>query len=227
MNYWQHVLAALPTSGVFTLGLGIFLWLYLKRKTEADIADTYKRKEQERQAEHQRELEGWKAGYVKALDENRIRFAKLYDERAIATKEMYSRLIKMDTKIRACVFNIQFTDAVLAEKGLVVTKGSATDDMRIELYLEASDSIRAFNSYASECRILLGTQTSEMLAKTEEITTEIGLILSVLKDIEIHDKIAEHMPRLRTKIDELSKESTPQLIKQLESEFRKILGVDI
>jgi hypothetical protein len=96
MNYWQNVLAALPTSGVLTLGLGIFLWHYLKRKTEADIADTYKKKEQERQAEHQRELEGWKAGYVKALDENRIKFARLHEERMQAIQEVYGQLRELE-----------------------------------------------------------------------------------------------------------------------------------
>lgn len=38
------------------------------------------------------ELEGWKAGYQKALDENRIRFSWYHLERAKAIKNLYSQL---------------------------------------------------------------------------------------------------------------------------------------
>lgn len=110
MTAWEHITGLAEGIGGGVAAVTAAAWLlrtWLGRKIQHQVEDAYKAKEQERQAAYDRtladhrsklsqELEGWKAGYQKAIDENRIRFSKLHEERATAIKRLFFHLANLE-----------------------------------------------------------------------------------------------------------------------------------
>jgi hypothetical protein len=83
------------------LASGVF-WLQkelLSNRIRAAIDHEYAVKEKRLEATLQGELEGVRAGYQKALEENQIRFSKLHAEQADVIKELYRRLADSHSKL--------------------------------------------------------------------------------------------------------------------------------
>lgn len=83
-EFWTVIISVLSSSGI----CGLLIWRIKKSI----------------QHEYDVKLEGFKAGYQKVLDENRIAFSWWYDEQAKAIKEIYSSIAKLcisiDAKLR-------------------------------------------------------------------------------------------------------------------------------
>ncbi len=130
------------TSGATALAVIVLVGrTWLSEKIKHHVEDTYKVKEQQRQAafdeslekrktELSKELEGWKAGYQKALDESRVRFSKLHEDRAKAIKGLYQRLVLAEDAIRAFVAPLKFA-------------GQNEEDMARRLSRRLTSSLRA------------------------------------------------------------------------------------
>lgn len=81
MNAWQTIITAVGGSAALSLSLTYLLKEWISTRIRNSIAHEY-----------DVELEGFKAGYRKVLDENQIRFSKLYVDQAEALKTLYRHL---------------------------------------------------------------------------------------------------------------------------------------
>ena len=84
MTLWKILLSSM---GVSTLVSVISVWLF-KEWISARLKKSI-------QHEYDVKLEGFKAGYQKVLDENRIAFSWWHEEKAKAIKEIYSNLSEL------------------------------------------------------------------------------------------------------------------------------------
>ena len=78
---------------------GVLFKIWIKTRLSESIKSEYRILEQEQQAKHAQELEGWKAGYQKALGEHQIKFAKLHEERAEAIKSLYVMIVDLHGRL--------------------------------------------------------------------------------------------------------------------------------
>ncbi len=92
MNYWGIFLTS--TGGATGILIIAFFIVknWLKKKIEADVQHKYNSMLEEIKTENQKELEGFKAGYQKVLDENQIRFSGFYSEQSKAILKLNQKL---------------------------------------------------------------------------------------------------------------------------------------
>jgi hypothetical protein len=90
MNFdWTTFLSSL--GGAVVIGLGaayVIVQTFFKKKIEAEIQSRYDETLANINAKNLQELEGFKAGYQKVLDENQIRFSGFYSEQSKAILEL-------------------------------------------------------------------------------------------------------------------------------------------
>lgn len=79
MGYWETVITSILTSSAFW---GLLIWRIKKSI----------------QHEYDVKLEGFKAGYQKVLDENRIAFSLWHEKQAEALQEIYIKLVECQEK---------------------------------------------------------------------------------------------------------------------------------
>ncbi|MDA3799753.1 MAG: hypothetical protein PF692_11810 [Kiritimatiellae bacterium] len=82
--------------------IAVCIWpitIWLKKKIEADVQSKYDVALKNLEAKNAKELEGFKAGYQKVLDENQIRFSWYYSEKAQVIKELHEWLCKLNISL--------------------------------------------------------------------------------------------------------------------------------
>lgn len=224
---WNTVATAVIGGGAAS---AIILWLaktWVGERIKRDVEDTYSARQQQRRAEFDRaleerkseisrELEGWKAGYQKALDENRIRFLKLHEDRVTAIKELYGLL-------------------VLAEEAMQVFVSPISLGPRDEKELRnnAHKACNEFSTFFTHNRILFSEANCELIDKIRDLAN------SAYFDFTVDDDIVATSPQAvgtsddfirtqrRTSQKKASESMTREfktLKKQLESEFRAAMG---
>jgi hypothetical protein len=203
----------------------------LRTGHKRDVEDTYKAKQQQRQAEFDqalekrkaelsKELEGWKAGYQKALDENRIRFSKLHEDRAAAIKDLFRYLVVAEEALGAFTNPLKYA-------------GQNEDHMREE----ARKTFNEFALFFTHNRILFTEANCQLIEKIRDTAknayfdfTEYDDIASTLTPATIaaappSDTILDER---RKKQREAYKSMTGEfrtLRKRLEREFRAAMGM--
>lgn len=229
MNVWDYL-----TSWEFwrTLGAGlgggvvataILVWLgktWMTQRIQRSVDDVYKAKEQQRQAEYNlalethkvnlaREMEGWKAGYQKALDENRIRFSRLHVDRADAIRQLFVRMVTVEEAVGAVVNPVRL-------------KAGNEEKLREEMKKAFTD----FAQYFTQNRIFFLPADCERIEKLREIARKAYIDYTTYEilpeELEAKDKIAERQLR-HTAYEAMTKEF-PALRKSLEAEFRAAMG---
>ncbi len=150
------------------------------------------------------ELEGWKAGYQKALDENRIRFSRLHADRARTIRRLYVRLVAVEAAVNACV----------PQGGNETARCAATGALgRFKTFL---DKNRIFFT-ESNCK-RMDELYDKLLAPYLEVTS--------FDDVPPHDTRALQDKReaQRRAFDQM-RTVVPELRRQLEKDFREVLGM--
>ena len=106
MSYdWPTFLASIGGSAVVGLGAAYaIVQTFFKKKIEAEVQSKYDEALANLNAKNSQELECFKAAYKKSLDENQIRFSKLYAEKADAIKELYKRMVKLNDYLLELTF---------------------------------------------------------------------------------------------------------------------------
>jgi hypothetical protein len=92
MSDWQVILSSAGLSVALPSILVFLLREWISTRIRKSIEHEYNEKEIRLKAELDGKLEGAKAGYKKVLDENQIKFSRLYADQAEAAKTLY-RLI--------------------------------------------------------------------------------------------------------------------------------------
>ena len=220
-EFWKAIATGLGGAATATL---ILVWLaktWVGERIKRDVEDTYKAKEQQRQAEFNqaleerkselsKELEGWKAGYQKVLDENRVRFAKLHEDRVAAIKELFSRLVLAEEAVGAFVNPV---------------RGIHDDEQKLQD--EARTAYHEFSVYFTNNRILF-TEANCLLIeqirnKAKDAYSDFTAYGSIpdARDIEARKQWrASRKAAYESMTGEFQK-----LRKQLEGEFRAAMGM--
>lgn len=98
----------LSSMGGSIVLLFFILKVFLKKKIEAEIQSGYDKSLANLNAENTRQLEGFKLGYQKIIDENQIRFSWYHSEQAKVIKELYKRLATMRGKLAELTAPVKF-----------------------------------------------------------------------------------------------------------------------
>ena len=220
-DFWKTLLSGVCGAGAATV---ILVWLgktWIGERIKRDVEDTYKAKEQqrraefdraleERKAELSRELEGWSAGYKKALDENHVRFSRLHEDRATAIRDLYSHLIKAQTAVASLVFPARF-DRVDEEK----------------LRREAHEMFGKFCAFFNENRIFFTEADCVLIDKLTDIVRGAYVDFMAYDDKPNCLNPADQQMRrkLQSKAWEAMKEGFLPVRKQVERELRAAMGM--
>ena len=202
----------LQNISIFTIGTvsitGILAWLgrELFRKWIESKIEAYKFELLKSSEEHKAQLQ-------RITNEHQIRYSKLHNDRAMAIKEVYTNLYKMELSMSDFICPLTLAgDAPKSEKGRI-----------------AAENVNSFSSFYYENKIYFDKSICELI---EEI---IGIVKEVWGDFTAYDlhleKLSENF-EFRKEQRKIWNESwkkirdvVPQLKAKLEDEFRKLLGV--
>lgn len=218
------------TSGVFwmTLATGIvgptvatamLVWLgktWMTSRIQSSVNDIYKEKEQHRQADlnlqletHKarllQELEGWKLGYQKALDQNRVQFSRLHADRADAIRELYKRLVVVEHAVGVFVAPLRI-------------EGSNGDRRHEEVF-------KAFNEFSVffvHNRIFFTESDCDLIEKLRMVALEVFVVYDGARMESDPDGRRDRFKAYQTMAEKFE-----PLRKQLEGEFRATMGLVI
>ena len=146
------------------------------------------------------ELEGWKAGYQKALDENRIRFSRLHADRARTIRRLYVRLVKVQDNVWKCVSQ--------SGKNQEWNSDSATTLMNFKKFFDCN-------------RIYLTEEVAEQVDSIFEVAQSAHLEVTTFNDVPSHDTRAlQDKGEAQKRAFERMRKVFPELRRQLEKDFR-------
>lgn len=228
LEFWRTVGTGLGGAAVAALILAWFGKTWIGARIKRDVEDIYDAKQQQRQADFDRgleerkselskELEGWKAGYQRALDENQIRFSRFHAEQADAIKSLYARLVRMERKLRELVNPLQF----------VPEDQEARKEFHANQRREFIEAFIAFRDFFEESRIYLSPEVCGQL------DTVLDTAHSVYVDFTVYDEDKDDLDgegrkqrtRLRIDAHKTMTDQFPSLRQELEDEFRTAMGM--
>lgn len=147
----------------------------------------------------------------KSLHEHAVRFSKLHNERGEVIKQLYSKLVKMENSIRSYMNPFQYENAPSEEEQQKITAKAAGD----------------FIWFYDENRIFFEIRLCDLI---EEIYT---IFRKAWIDFHIYQNAASVSRAVQSAKSELQlnayknvREKLPELRKQLEDDFRILLGVN-
>ncbi len=129
MNYdWPTFLTSIGGSAVVGLGAAYaIVQTFFKKKIESEVQSKYDEALANLNAKNLQELEGFKTGYQKVLDENQIRFSWYYSEQAQVIKKLYSQMIEL----QQCALNIfSMCDKTLPKNAKQLNELSETEKFK-------------------------------------------------------------------------------------------------
>lgn len=227
MSIWEYIVSSLGGAAVATLVLIWFGKTWVGERIRRDVEDTYRAKQQQRKAEFDRameerkseltkELEGWKAGYQRALDENHIRFSRLHAEQADAIKSLYARLVRMERKLRELVSPFQF----------VPREKTARDEFFAGQRQAFSETFIASRDFFQENRIYLSTGVCEQIDAVLDTAHSVYVDFTTYDGVDDLDKDSRKDRReLQRSAHKTMTDQFPSLRRNLEGEFRAAMGL--
>jgi len=158
-----------------------------------------------------RELEGFKAGYQKVLDENQIRFSKWHDAQAEAIKELYFLLIIARDHIE--ILNNHCCSSVLKkdEYGTIIPSDLNPNDLK--LFDNAEKASHDFNNFFQRNAILFDDMTYDKVNQLFKTSR------SIIVD-RTHDGSFKNIKKAMNDF----KDQLCPIIDELRKDFRAILN---
>jgi len=210
-EFWKIFFTAAGGTGAVVTVCVWPITIWLKKKIEADVQSKYDESLEKLKAQNQQELEGYKAGYQKVLDENQIRFAWYYSEKAKVIKELHTWLCKLNISLD------YFTAIYMSEVSKFKEDGSideATleklDKQRLERIKEAGTKFESFftlNAIFFE---------PAMLKRVQELS-------KVVQDIAVRRIVVMSEDDILKVRQDFEKEFEP-IVEELRSKFRAVLN---
>jgi len=200
---WVQILVAALTSSAFTTGaLGGLAFLgrsIILRWLSKDL-EKYKA---ELQAANDRELERLRTDLKLATFEHETRFAELHKERAKVIVELYRRLMQIQYSL----------NSLAEEKEIPIFEPEEVKDKE-EI---ARESLIEFGKYFVDHRLYFTESLCGTIEKFRSQSGETWLELLIVNWSQ-YEKMKSILDRLAKQI--------PSLRREIEKEFRKMLGVD-
>lgn len=205
MQNYQIILGSVTLSSLLSAGIVVIMREWISTRIRASIEHEYKIKEISLKAELDGKLEGARAAYEKVLDENRIRFSRLYADQATATVTLYQRLYRMRARLNELTNKLQY---VPDDPG----KLQAFYDNQQRQAMEAFNACSAF---FHENRILL----------PEDVCSEMDQLLTIAKKAYIDFQHRGTVPKKWDEAYDAMQGPFASLKDKLEKRFRNILGM--
>lgn len=213
METLREMFAAIGTSTLVSALLVYTLRQWISTRLRTSIEHEYRARETQLKAELQKELEGYRSGYQKALDENLIRFARLNAEQAQATKRLYSRLARLQSAMH-------FMTALFKE-------GVSTKDIEERARKHRDDvaqTHRDCREFFEENRILF---PDDICDDTDRLLDEAARLYI---DYSCSEEFTEGGARMgkfhrERELNEKVRQELAEMLRRLEVRFRSILGV--
>jgi len=190
---------------VLTCILGFLLREWISSRIRNSIKHEYSVKEAKLKPELDGELVGLKAGYQKVLDENQIRFSRLYADQADASKTLYRLIHRMHSKLATLV-------------SILRNAPSDPDEAKAHWDKQEKDALDAFdacNAFFHENRILL----------PEDVFAEMDEFLSIARKAYGDFNRRTTRPERWGDADHAMRGPAASLKRKLEARFRQILGM--
>lgn len=205
MESWQTIVSSISGSVVLTGVLGFLLREWISTRIRKSIEHEYSVKEAKLKAELDGELVGLKAGYQKVLDENQIRFSRLYEDQAEACKTLYRLIHRTHSRVALLVSVLQNAPSDLDE-------AKAHWDKQEK---DALDAFNACNAFFHENRILL----------PDDVCAEMDEFLSIARKAYRDFTRRERRPEAWDEAHDAMRGPAASLKRKLENRFRQILGL--
>ena len=159
------VISSMAASSIVCCVLGWLFREWISARLKKSIQHEYDVELEKFKALQRKELEGYKAGYKKALSENEIRFSWWYEEKAKAIKEVYSDLSEL-------AFCLQYLQTLETDPRWQVT---GKEQVRANLITRFALKIEHSAEKWLKLRLFLGDmedqKVSEFRIKTDQLFT--------------------------------------------------------
>jgi hypothetical protein len=218
---WSQIIITALTNSVFTAAALAALAFAGRSLIGRWISRSMERYKAELQAANVRELERLRADLRRASFEHETRFAKLQETWAEIISELYRLLVQTEDSLRSVAFDIE------------LELSDTFSESKAEKVMTARKSVEAFWYYFNEHRLYFA---ESLCSKIEELNrqflttwhkfsfdtfsrqlTELGLPDAF--DSEYAKKLKQEKPLSRLT------DQIPPIRRDIESEFRKMLGI--
>lgn len=180
MNFdWATFWTSLGSSALIGLGAAYgIVQTFFKKKIEAEVESKYAAALENLNAKNQQELEGFKAGYQKVLDENQIRFSKWHEDQAEILKNTYKKLLILHQSLANFIEGCRKGNHKNVQE---LEKDSTTIAFRKQM-AETQEFINQNSLFFSDELynhiIKYFSEVNEYLAKANKTTNELGVNLN-------------------------------------------------
>jgi hypothetical protein len=203
MEFWGTLWTSLGGGAVASAVVAFLAREWISTRIRKAIEHEYQVKEMKLKGQLDGELEGLRAGYKKVLDENQIRFSRLYAEQADAIKTVYQLLVDLESKMKTFVNPLQF-----APKD--PQKAAEFFDQQ---HKDATDSYNECNTRYRKLRIFL----------PERVCQDIDKLLEIARKAYTESRQDERDPEVEP--FDAMRGPFQSIRKQLEDRFRELLGL--
>ena len=205
--------------GTWAGSLSLLAWvvyIVFKCFVQESMKSKFAKELQNLKDKNQSELEAFKAGYQKVLDENQIRFSWYYSEQAQVIRELYKRLVNLRKEL------IILTEPL---KSMSKEEHENQEKFYRKLLTAAAEAYNECSSYFLENEILLPKDLCNTL--NSFMTESRQAFLDYSFTIEYPAERPEHYANIfkeRTAAYKSAKETLPKILEKLKIDFRAILN---
>jgi len=151
------------------------------------------------------------------LNEFNIRFSKLHQDRAEVIKQLYAKLVELHHSMLAFTSQVQ----------LIIKDANKEEEERIQ---RVNNALNSFNTYFLPNRIFFSKELADKLDKLGKEYWDKGwnyaFLRSQFKEGGLPKEVAKEYRQKNIEISKAVERNLFELFVELESEFRKLLGVD-
>lgn len=175
------------------------------------------------------ELEEFKANQQKILDEYKITYSRLHEDRANIIVELYKKLVRIESKLETFVQwnrmmrinpvitpNINFDDFDMYEKE---EYKKSMEEINKELFYDFFDFVHENDIFFTEDLV-------ESLIKLNELLSRMRIFASISKDTFDRGELEQKLDNKSDNIFIETLRSIKNIKKELQKEFRILLGVN-
>lgn len=226
MNIWEWIIETIKyliSTGLITAAI-IYIGKIVVGKVFDGLVETYKYK-------LNTELEEFKSKQQKALNEYKIRYSRLHEDRAGIIVELYKKLVRIESRLEKFV---QWNNMMRVD--LTITPNINFDDLDPyfkEEYVKSMEQLPRdmfvdFFTFVHENDIFFTEDLVESLIKLNKLLSTISIFTNMSKDTFENGQLEYQVKKDNKSFNNLIEilKRIKDIKKELQKEFRYLLGVD-
>jgi hypothetical protein len=192
-EFWKIFFTAAGGTGAVVTVCVWPITIWLKKKIEADVQSKYDESLEKLKAQNQQELEGYKAGYQKVLDENQIRFSEYHLRRVEHIEKCFELLVdahvaaykycdlakrEVDQKLRDDA-NVKFQKFYVYFQKKVIFMRKETADVFLRSFRQIQDAYSSKDWYLTD----VINKTGESRESFKELREDLKNIPEIINEL--------------------------------------------